>query len=313
MGLAAYVEPSAAGWESGTVRIERTGVVTVVTGSSAHGQGHETTWAQIAADALGVAPESIRVRHGDTQGTPQGVGTFGSRSTVLGGSAVFRAATEVREKGGRLAASLLEAAPADVVPVVGGWEVRGVPGRRATWAQVADLAYRGTGLPKGEAPGLDATVFFNAESEVWSFGTCVATVAIDRDTGRVTLTRCVWVDDAGTIINPLLAEAQLHGSYAQGAGQALIEGIVYDADGQLLTASLMDYAAPRADDFPEPVIGEMHTPSPNNPLGAKGVGEAGCIALPPAIVNAVVDALRPWGCTHVDMPLTSEKVWRILH
>ena len=313
VGLAAYVEPSAAGWESGTVRIERTGVVTVVTGSSAHGQGHETTWAQIAADALGVPPESIRVRHGDTQGTPQGVGTFGSRSTVLGGSAVFRAATEVREKGGRLAASLLEAAPADVVPVVGGWEVRGVPGRRATWAQVADLAYRGTGLPKGEAPGLDATVFFNAESEVWSFGTCVATVAIDRDTGRVTLTRCVWVDDAGTIINPLLAEAQLHGSYAQGAGQALIEGIVYDADGQLLTASLMDYAAPRADDFPEPVIGEMHTPSPNNPLGAKGVGEAGCIALPPAIVNAVVDALRPWGCTHVDMPLTSEKVWRILH
>ena len=313
VGIASYVEPSAAGWESGSVRIERTGVVTIVTGSSAHGQGHETTWAQIAADVLGVPHESIRVRHGDTQGTPQGVGTFGSRSTALGGSAVFRAATEVREKGLRLAAKLLEAAPPDVVPVIGGWEVRGVPGRRATWAMVADLAYRGTGLPPGESPGLDATVFFNADSEVWSFGTCVATVAIDRDTGRVTLTRCVWVDDAGTIINPLLAEAQLHGSYAQGAGQALIEGIVYDAAGQLLTASLMDYAAPRADDFPEPVIGEMHTPSPNNPLGAKGVGEAGCIALPPAIVNAVVDALRPWGCTHVDMPLTSEKIWRIFH
>jgi len=141
----------------------------------------------------------------------------------------------------------------------------------------------------------------------------MAYVEVDPETGIVDILDYVAVDDAGTIINPLLAEAQLHGSYAQGAGQALIEGIVYDADGQLLTASLMDYAAPRADDFPEPVIGEMHTPSPNNPLGAKGVGEAGCIALPPAIVNAVVDALRPWGCTHVDMPLTSEKVWRILH
>jgi carbon-monoxide dehydrogenase large subunit len=313
VGLASYVEPSAFGWESGSVRIERTGVVTVVTGSSAHGQGHETTWAQIAADILGVPPANIRVRPGDTQAAPQGVGTFGSRSTALGGSAVFRAATEVREKGRRLAATILEAAPDDVTPVVGGWEVRGVPGRRVTWAQVADLAYRGTGLPRGETPGLDATVFFNGEGEVWSFGTCVATVTIDRDTGRVTLTRCVWVDDAGAIINPLLAEGQLHGSYAQGAGQALIEGVFYDAAGQLLTASLMDYAAPRADDFPEPVLGEMHTPSPNNPLGVKGLGEAGCIALPPTIVNAVVDALRPWGCTHVDMPLTSEKIWRILH
>src|SRR5439155_1725193 len=242
-----------------------------------------------AAHALGLDPAEIRRRNFVPAGAfPYRTATGQVYDSGDYGAAFERALTlfeydRCRAEGLRLAAKPLEAAPPDVVPVIGGWEVRGVPGRRATWAMVADLAYRGTGLPPGESPGLDATVFFNADSEVWSFGTCVATVAIDRDTGRVTLTRCVWVDDAGTIINPLLAEAQLHGSYAQGAGQALIEGIVYDADGQLLTASLMDYAAPRADDFPEPVIGEMHTPSPNNPLGAKGVGEAGCIALPPAI------------------------------
>jgi carbon-monoxide dehydrogenase large subunit len=156
-------------------------------------------------------------------------------------------------------------------------------------------------------------VFFKADGETWSFGSCVVTVAVERDSGRVALTSCVWVDDAGTIINPLLAEGQLHGSYAQGVGQALLEGIVYDADGQLLTASLMDYAVPRADDFPEPLLDKTVTPSPRNPLGAKGLGEAGCIALPPAIVNAVVDALAPFGCRHLDMPITAEKVWRVIH
>jgi carbon-monoxide dehydrogenase large subunit len=312
LGLACYVEPAAFGWESGSVRVERTGAVTVVTGSSAHGQGHETTWAQIVADALGVEPAAVRVRHGDTQGAPQGIGTFGSRSTALGGSAVFRAAAEVRDQARRVAARLLEAAPGDVVLADGTFQVAGVPSRRATWAEVAEAAYRGVRLPPGETPGLEATVFFHAEDEAWSFGAVVATVAIDPETGQVRLTRCVWVDDAGTIVNPLLAEGQLRGSYTQGAGQALLEGLVYDEQGQLVTASLMEYAVPRLGDFPEPELDKTVTPSPRNPLGAKGLGEAGCIAVPPAVVNAVVDALAPFGCTHLDMPITAEKVWRIL-
>ncbi len=312
VGLAAYVEPAALGWESGTVRVERTGAVTVVTGSSPHGQGHETAWSQIVAEVLGVPAETVRVMHGDTRGAPQGVGTFGSRSTALGGGAVWRAATGVRDKARRLAAALLEAAPEDVAPVDGGWQVRGVPGRRVSWRMVAEAAHRPTGAPGGEAPGLEATVFFEGPGETWSSGTCVVTVAIDPDTGQVRLTRCVWVDDAGTIVNPLLAEGQLHGGYAQGAGQALLERLVYDAGGQLLTTTLAEYAVPRADAFPEPRLDKTVTPSPHNPLGAKGLGEAGCIALPPAIVNAVVDALAPLGCTHLDMPLTAEKVWRVL-
>ncbi|MGH7326213.1 MAG: xanthine dehydrogenase family protein molybdopterin-binding subunit, partial [Candidatus Rokuibacteriota bacterium] len=310
IGLAAYVEPAALGWESGSVRVERTGTVTVVTGSSPHGQGHATTWAQIAADVLGVEFDAIAVRHGDTRGAPQGFGTFGSRSTALGGSAVFRAATQVRDKGQRIAASVLEAAPTDVVAVAGGFQVKGVPAKTVTWARVADAAYRGAHLAPGDEPGLEATVFFKADGETWSFGTCVATVAIDRNTGQVRLTRLVWVDDAGTIVNPLIAEGQLHGSYAQGAGQALLEGIVYDAEGQLVTATLMDYALPRVGDFPEPELDKTVTPSPRNPLGAKGLGEAGCIAVPPAVVNAVVDALAPFGCTHLDMPIAAENVWR---
>lgn len=313
VGLAAYVEPAALGWESGSVRVERTGAVTVVTGSSPHGQGHATTWAQIAADVLGVELEAIAVRHGDTRGAPQGFGTFGSRSTALGGSAVWRAATRVRDKGRRIAAGVLEAAPDDVVGVVGGFQVKGAPAKTVTWSRVADAAYRGAHLAPGDEPGLEATVFFKTEGETWSFGTCVATVAVDRDTGQVRLTRLVWVDDAGTIVNPLLAQGQLHGGYAQGAGQALLEGIVYDGQGQLVTATLMDYALPRLGDFPEPELGHSVTPSPRNPLGAKGLGEAGCIAVPPAVVNAVVDALAPFGCTHLDMPITAESVWRVLH
>jgi carbon-monoxide dehydrogenase large subunit len=312
VGLAAYVEPAAHGWESGTVRVERTGAVTVVTGSSAHGQGHETTWAQIVADVLGVEPARIRVLHGDTRQASQAVGTFGSRSTALGGSAAFQAAGQVRDKARRIAARLLEAAVADVVQADGGFQVVGTPARRLTWRQVADAAHGGGALPPGDTPGLEATSFFNAEGETWSFGACVAVVAIDPETGAVTLTRCVWVDDAGVIVNPLLAEGQLHGSYAQGAGQALLEAIVYDEGGQLLTATLMDYAVPRAGDFVEPVLDKTVTPSPRNPLGVKGLGEAGCIAVPPAVVNAVVDALAPWGCTHLDMPITAQKVWRVL-
>jgi carbon-monoxide dehydrogenase large subunit len=310
VGVAAYVEPSGLGWESGQVRVESTGAVLAVTGSSAHGQGHETTFAQIIADELGVTPEVVTVRHGDTHGAPQGIGTFGSRSTALGGSALALAARDVRDKARGLAASLLEAAPQDVVPVPGGFGVVGAPGRQVGWAQVAEFAYRGQGLPVGSEPGLEATRFFSPEGEVWSAGAFVVSVRIDRDTGTVTPEHIVWLDDAGTIVNPLLADGQLEGSLAQGWGQVMMEDAVLDRDGHLLSGTLMDYAIPRADDMPHAEIGHAHTPSPNNPLGVKGIGEAGTIGIPPAMVNAVVDALAPFGVTHLDMPLTPEKIWR---
>ncbi len=312
IGLSCYVEPAALGWESGSVRVERTGSVTAVTGSSPHGQGHETTFAQVVADFLGVTPDDVVVLHGDTRSAPQGFGTFGSRSVALGGGALASAALEVREKGRRVAAALLEAAPEDVLPVAGGFQVAGVPARGVTWKQVAEAAYRQRPAAPGLVPGLDATAFFQADGEVWSFGTVVAAVAVARETGRIDLERLVWVDDGGTIVNPLLAEGQLHGGFAQGYGQALLEQIVYDESGQLLTGTLMDYALPRADDVPEPTLAKTVTPSPRNPLGAKGIGEAGCIGVPPAIANAVVDALAPFGITHLDMPLTPEKIWRAL-
>ena len=312
IGVTSYVEPSALGWESGCVRMERTGAVTLVTGSSPHGQGHETTLAQIVADALGVAPTRVAVRHGDTGAGPQGFGTFGSRSTTLGGSAAFQAARRVRELGRRIAAARLEAAPADLVTTDDGFHVRGAPARHLTWVQVAEIAYGPPVGRGGEPPGLEATVYFEANGEVWSFGSCLVAVRIDRDTGQVHLTRCVWVDDAGVVVNPLLAEGQLHGGYAQGLGQALLEALVYDPAGQLLSASFMDYAIPRSSDFPEPVLAATVTPSPLNPLGAKGLGEAGCIALPPAVMSAVLDALTPFGVTALDLPLTPERVWRAM-
>ena len=312
VGVAAYVEPSGLGWESGQVRVEATGSVLAVTGSSAHGQGHETTFAQIIADELGVPPDAVTVRHGDTHGAPQGIGTFGSRSTALGGSALVLASRDVREKARKLAASMLEAAPQDVVPANGGFGVVGAPGRHVSWARVAEFAYRGAGLPAGTEPGLEATRFFTGDGEVWSAGAFVVSVRIDRETGTVTPEHIVWLDDAGTIVNPLLADGQLEGSLAQGWGQVMMEDAVLDRDGHLLAGTLMDYAIPRADDMPHAEIGHAHTPSPNNPLGVKGIGEAGTIGLPPVMVNAVVDALAPFGVTHLDMPLTPEKVWRAL-
>src|SRR5438093_2744884 len=312
IGVAAYVEPSGLGWESGLIRVEQTGAVLAITGSSAHGQGHETTFAQIVADELGVAPEVVTVRHGDTHGAPQGIGTFGSRSTALGGSALALAARDVREKARRLAGGMLEAAVDDVVAVDGGFGVIGAPGRMVTLARVAEFAYRGQGLPPGTEPGLEATRFFSPEGEVWSAGAFVVSIRIDRDTGTVTPERIVWVDDAGTIINPLLADGQLEGSLAQGWGQAMMEEIALDAGGQVLSGTLMDYAIPRADDVPHAEIGHAHSPSPRNPPGGKGIGEAGTIGIPPAMVSAVVDALSPFGVSHLDMPLTPERIWRAL-
>ena len=313
IGLASYVEPCALGWESGSIKVERSGRVTAITGSSAHGQGHETTFAQIVADHLGVTPDDVVVVHGDTRSGPEGFGTFGSRSVALGGSALQRVAVDVREKGRRIAARLLEAAVPDVIAVSGGFQVTGVPQRRVLWREVAVAAYAGGhALPAGDTPGLEATTYFQPETEVWTFGAIVCAVRIEAETGRPVIERLVWVDDAGTIINPLLAEGQLHGSLAQGLGQALLEAIVYDSDGQLLTGTLMDYAIPRADEVPPVLIEKTCTPSPRNPLGAKGVGEAGCIGIPPAVVNAAVDALAPLGITHLDMPLTPARLWAAL-
>jgi carbon-monoxide dehydrogenase large subunit len=313
IGVVSYVEPCALGWESGSVKVERSGRVTAITGSSAHGQGHETTFAQVVADALGVTPEDVTVIHGDTRRGPEGFGTHGSRSTALGGGALVEASVVVRDKGRRIAAKLLEAAVEDVVAASGGFQVVGAPHKTVGWREVAAVAYAGgAALPAGDTPGLEASHYFQPEGETWSSGAVVAAVSIERDTGRLAVESLVWVDDAGVVINPLLAEGQLHGGLAQGFGQTVMEQIVYDERGQLLTGTLMDYAVPRADDVPAVTIEKMHTPSTRNPLGAKGLGEAGCIAIPPAIVNAVVDALAPFGVTHVDMPLTAEKLWRAM-
>ena len=313
IGVAAYVESTnVAGWESGLVRVERSGRVTAITGASPHGQGHETTFAQVIADHLGVAIDDVIVRHGDTLGAPQAIGTFGSRSAGLGGSALAKAATEVRDKGRRLAAHLLEVSPEDLQLVRGGFQVRGAPEKTVGWERLGDVAHRPVGLPPGESPGLEATIFFRQDHPAWSFGAGIAVVRVDRDTGAVRLERFVAVDDCGNAINPLLVDGQIVGALAQGIGQALLEHVVYGEGGELLTATFMDYAMPRADDMPELSLDRTVTPSPLNPLGVKGVGEGGACVAPPAIVNAVVDALAPFGVTHVDSPLTAEKVWRAI-
>jgi carbon-monoxide dehydrogenase large subunit len=313
IGVAAYVESTnVLGWESGLVRVERTGRVTAITGSSPHGQGHETTFAQVIADRLGIAPDDVLVRHGDTLGAPQAIGTFGSRSAGLGGSALARAAGEVRDKGRRLAARLLEASPEDLELVRGGFGVKGASDRMVGWGRIADLAHRPAGLPPGESPGLEATVFFRQDHPAWSFGAGIAVVRLDGDTGRVKLERFVAVDDCGNAINPLLVDGQIVGALAQGIGQALSEHVVYGEAGELLTATFMEYAIPRAHDMPELVLDRTVTPSPLNPLGVKGVGEGGACVAPPAIVNAVIDALAPFGVSHVDSPLTAERIWRAI-
>jgi carbon-monoxide dehydrogenase large subunit len=311
VGVSVYVEPSGLGWESGLVRVERDGRVTAATGSSAHGQGHETVFAQIVADRLGVEPDAVDVRHGDTAAIATGIGTFGSRSTALGGGALVHAADGVVAKARPLAAQLLEAHADDVRPVSGGFGVAGVPDRFVRWADVARLAWRDP-IPAGEAPRLEASHVLTAEHEVWSGGAVVAAVRIDGETGVFSLERLVWIDDAGAIINPLLADGQLDGSLAQAWGQIASEAMRFDADGHVLTGSLMDYAVPRADEVPRAEIHHAHSLTPRNPLGAKGLGEAGNIGVPPAVVNAVVDALAPLGVRHLDMPLTPESIWRAM-
>lgn len=313
IGLMSYIEPTGGGWESGRVRVEPDGRVVAVSGSVNHGQGHRTTFAQIVADRLHVPFDAVEVRQGDTADGLPGIGTFGSRSTALGGGALTVVADEVFERGRQIAAHLLEAAPDDVVCRDGRFSIVGVSTgeRSVSWRDVAEAAASGK-LPPTIPSSLEAQTQFDMHGEAFAFGTCGAVVAVDRETGSVRLERLVLVHDCGTVVNPRLMVAQLHGGLAQGAGEALGEWVRYDTAGQLLTGSLLDYWLPRADDLPLFELGETVTPSPLNAIGAKGVGEAGTIAAPAAISHAVLDALRPLGVRSLDMPFTPERVWSAL-
>lgn len=300
-------------WESAQARVHPTGTVTIFTGSSAHGQGHETTFAQIVADKLGIDMDKIEVVHGDTGQVQYGWGTYGSRSGAVGGAAVAMAVDKVIEKGRKIAAHLLEAATEDVVFEDGKYFVRGAPDRSQSWGDIALQAHLAHKYPRDLEPGLNETAFYDPSNFTFPFGTHIAVVEVDPDTGEVALQRYLSVDDVGNVINPLIVDGQLHGGVAQGIGQALYEEAVYDENGQLLSGTLMDYAVPKAHRLISFETDRTVTPSPHNPLGVKGVGEAGAIASPAAVVNAVMDALKPYGVKHIDMPLRPEKIWRAIH
>lgn len=312
IGIACYVEMCGFGpYESSIVRVDPGGTVTVFTGISPHGQGQETTFAQIVADQLGVDYDRIVVRHGDTRETPMGVGTMGSRGLVVGGTALLRAAGKVRDKAQRIAAHMLETAPEDIELSGGKYQVRGVPDRGLTLAEIADRAYTNN-LPDDLDPGLEESAFFKPPELVYPFGAHVAVVEVERETGMVHIRDYFSVDDCGRRISPMLVEGQVHGGLAQGISQALLEEVVYDDAGQLVSGSLMDYVVPQAVHMPWFTTDRTETPSPHNPLGAKGIGEAATIGSTPAMANAVIDALEPFGVHHVDMPLKPEKLWRAM-
>ena len=299
----------AAMWESSNIKVHLTGKVIVTMGTQPQGQGHETTFAQVVSHELGVPMEDVVVQHSDTQGTPFGYGTYGSRSGTVGSHAAVKAAAKIREKARRYAAHMLEASPDDIEIDGANYSVRGSPDKVKTFQEIAFALDLGFSLPDGMEPYLDETVYHDTENCTWPFGTHVAVVEIDEETGAVELSKYVAVDDVGKKINPMIVDGQLHGGIAQGVGQALWEGAVYANDGQLLSGSMLDYAVPRASWFPKLELDETVTPSPVNPLGVKGVGEAGAIASTAAVANAVADALSPLGISHVDMPLTPARVW----
>ncbi len=299
-------------WESANVRVHLTGKVVVTTGSQSHGQGLETTFAQIVADELGVPVDDITVEHSDTQGTPFGYGTYGSRSTAVGGIALYNSVQHIKEKAMKLGAYMLEAAEEDVVydAAEGKVHVKGSPEQAKTIQEIALQAAVAYDLPAGMEAFLDYTSYYDPPNCTYPFGTHVCMVEVDVETGAVKILRYAAADDVGPQINPMIVEGQLHGGIAQGIGQALWEGAVYDERGQLVSGSMMDYSMPKAQFFPAIETGQTVTPSPTNPLGVKGAGEAGTIGAAPAVVNAVMDALSPFGIRHLDMPLTAEKVWR---
>ena len=299
----------AGGWESATVKIEPSGTVTVMTGASPHGQGEETTFAQIAADELGVGMDDIIVVHGDTAVVQYGIGTFGSRGTAVGGPALYYALQELKAKIQKFGEMLLES---NDVTFSGGVCVCNKTGKSIPLAQIAGASYRAMKLPANTEPGLQATYFWEPPNFAFPFGAHIVVSEVDRDTGHIEIKRYVAVDDCGVIINPLLVDGQVHGGVVQGLGQALYEQAVYDDNGQLITGELMDYAIPKASMIPWIESSHTTTPSPVNPLGVKGVGEAGTIGCSPAVVNSVVDALSHLGVRHIDMPLTPEKIWKLI-
>jgi carbon-monoxide dehydrogenase large subunit len=300
------------GYEGATVRVEPTGTVTVLTGSSPHGQGMETTFAQIAAAELGVPFADVEVVHGDTALTPRGAGTRASRSLVVGGTALVKACERVTAKAVQIAGALLQSDPQDVTMEEGKFFGKDIPDRHVTWTEVSREAYDPHHLPSDLERGLEATAYWEPLAYTSPCSASVAVVELDQETGEVQLTKYIYVDDCGTVINPLIVEGQVHGGLAQGIGAALLEEAVWNDRGQLVTGSFMDYALPSAAALPRFILDRVVTPSPHNPLGAKGMGESPTIAAPPAIVNAVVDALAHLGVTHVDIPIKAEKVWRLL-
>jgi carbon-monoxide dehydrogenase large subunit len=300
-------------WESANVRVHLTGKVVVTTGSLPHGQGVETTFAQIVADELGVPYDDIVIEHSDTLGTPFGYGTYGSRSLAVGGTAVYRSVAKIKEKAKKIAAHMLEANPDDMVYENGRVYVKGSPDRAKTLGEIALQASVAYDLPEGMEPFLDETSYYDPPNCTFPFGTHIAIVEVDPDTGIVDLKRYVAVDDCGNVVNPLIVDGQIHGGIAQGIAQALYERAVYDENGQLVTGTLMDYAVPAAHMLPPYETARTVTPSPVNPMGVKGAGEAGTIASAQAVMNAVIDALSPFGVKHMQMPATPENVWKAIH
>ncbi len=298
-------------WESAMVRVHNTGAVTVYTGTSPHGQGLDTAMAQIVADKLGVDPSVVEVVHGDTATGPEGRGTYGSRSLATGGEAVARASDKVANKAKAIVAAELEAAAEDIEVANGKFSVRGSPDKGMALADVAGIAYIGA-VPEGMEPGLEETTFYDPENFVFPFGAHACVVDVDGDTGKVTVVRYVAVDDCGRPINPMLIDGQVHGGVVYGIGQALYERVHYDADGQLVTGTFVDYALPTAAELPSLETDRTETPSPVNSLGAKGIGEAGTIAASAAVTNAVIDALRPLGVDYINMPLSPLRVWEAI-
>ena len=300
-------------FEVGQVRVQPTGKVSVYTGSHSHGQGHETTFAQVVADKLGISMDDVEIVHGDSDSVAFGMGTYGSRSLAVGGSAIVKSIDKIIEKGKKIAAHKLEASADDIEFVSGKFTVKGTD-KSVGFGDVALTAYVPHVYPKDLEPGLDFSSFYDPANFTYPFGCHIAVVEVDKETGKVTLKRFIAVDDVGNVINPMIVEGQIHGGVVQGIGQALFEGAEYDDNGQLTNASYMDYCMPRADDFPMFETGSQVTPCPHNPLGVKGAGEAGTIGSTPAVVNAVIDALWSGGYKVKDirMPLTSERVWRAM-
>ena len=312
IGVSGYVEICGFGpWESGSVEVRPDGSVVVLTGTSPHGQGHQTSWSQIVAEILQIPLERIEVKHGDTAIVREGIGTFGSRSAPVGGTAVLQSSEIVLEGARQIAGHLLEAAEADIRLEEGEFQVVGSPGHRVNWAEVAAAAYSES-LPEDLQGKLQYEGRFEPEGETYPFGFHFCVVEIDPETGSVRILRYVSVDDCGHVINPMLVEGQVHGGIVQGIGQALFEEAHYDENGNLLTGTLMDYAVPKAHQLPSFQTSRTETPTHLNPLGLKGIGEAATIGSTPAVVNAVVDALAHLGVEHLDTPLTPEKIWQVM-